>query len=125
MKREEVYKLIDGERDYQDQQWPENIAPTVTPTMNTYYPLRIGEDLALIEVYLRKALDTWSTERRPEFETMGIIRKIAGICVRSMETNGAPMRNPPNPNLNSELNIEQSTEPPLAPPTLFKDKDHY
>lgn len=85
MKRDDVYKLIDGERDYQDQQWSEN-------AIENNNPLRIGEDLALIEVYLRKAFDTWSTERRPEVVTMGIIRKIAGICVRSMETNNTPPR---------------------------------
>lgn len=88
MKRNEVYELIDGERDYQDQVWAEN-------AIENNNPLRVGEDLALIEVYLRKAFDTWSTERRPEIETMGIIRKIAGICVRSMETNCAPPRTLP------------------------------
>lgn len=85
MKRETVYKIIDGERNYQDQQWSEN-------AIENNNPLRVGEDLALIEVYLRKAFDSWSTERRPEVKTMDIVRKIAGICVRSMETNNTQPR---------------------------------
>ena len=85
MKREDVYKLIDGERDYQDLVWKEN-------NVDSDHPLRIGEDLLLIEAYLRKAIDQWTVERRPEIQTMAIMRKIAGIAVRSMETNGAPPR---------------------------------
>jgi hypothetical protein len=85
LKREEVYALIDGERAYQDKAWSEN-------NMGGDHPLRIGEDLLLIERYLRSAIDMWTSEKRPEVQTMALIRKIGAIAVRSMETNGAPPR---------------------------------
>lgn len=85
MKRSEVYNLIDGERAYQDKLWLQNAA-------HAPQPLRIGEDLLLIEQYINLARTEWTSESRPEVKTMAIIRKIAGITVRSMEVNGAPPR---------------------------------
>lgn len=85
LKREDVYKLIDGERVYQDKAWAEN-NPTATA------PLTIGEELLLLEVYLRDTIDQWKVEPRPEVKTMGMIRKIGAIAVRAMESHGAPPR---------------------------------
>lgn len=81
--RQEVFAAIDGERAYQDGQWPEN-APS-DPR-----PLSIGEYILLIEEYCAKARLEWSRARRPEIEALHQIRKIAGIAVRCMENHGAP-----------------------------------
>lgn len=87
MKREDVYKLIDGERDYQDTQWPEQAAED-----SDARALSIGEDILLMEEYIANARTSWSVERRPETGALDIIRKIAGIVVRCMENHGAPAR---------------------------------
>jgi hypothetical protein len=83
MNRADVYKLIDGERAYQDAQWPENEGPQ---------PLTIGEEILLIEEYLARARAQWAGERRPEMQAMSVLRKIAGIAVRAMENHGASSR---------------------------------
>lgn len=85
MNREDVYKLIDGERAYQDTAWASN-----NPT--SVQPLTIGEELLLLEVYVRDAIDQWKFEPRPEVKTAALIRKIGAIAVRAMETHGAPSR---------------------------------
>lgn len=80
MTREDVYKLIDGEREYQESVWPAN-----ETTQHSEHAL------TLIRIYLRKAEDVWNATK-DEQPTMDVIRKIAGIAVRSMEQNGAPKR---------------------------------
>lgn len=82
--REEVYKAIDGERDYQTSLWG-----TDEGFSN---PLLIGEFLTLLEVYLRKAQEEWIVEPRPEVNSLNTVRKIAGIAVNCMEQHGAPQR---------------------------------
>jgi len=81
MNREDVYKLIDGERDYQNQ-------------LNLKQ-VDVGCELALLHKYLHDAnvafAETFDCPR--EQPTMNIFRKIAAICIRAMETNGAPKRN--------------------------------
>lgn len=81
MKRADVYKLIDGERDYQDE-------------LNTAANIPIEEELILLRVYLRKAEDTYAaTFNDPqEYPTMAFIRKLAGLCVRCMENHETPAR---------------------------------
>lgn len=78
--REEAYKLIDTERDYQDRTWPENEERQ-----------RPEHALTLIRIYLRKAEDAWNNTK-DDMPTMDVIRKIGGIAVRSIEHNGAPPR---------------------------------
>jgi hypothetical protein len=86
MNREDVYKLIDGERAYQDKIWQDQDNP------GQPNPLNIGEVVLLIEEYVAKARAQWTVEKKPEVETMSIIRKIAGVAVRAMEQHGAPPR---------------------------------
>jgi hypothetical protein len=84
MKREDVYKLIDGEREYQNNLWPSHEeAPQLT----------IGEFVLMLEEYANQARKEWIVEKRPEQKTMAVIRKIGGIAVRAMEIHGAPPRN--------------------------------
>ncbi len=82
--REEVYKAIDGERDYQDSLW--------STDEGFANPLVIGEFLILLDVYLRKAQEEWTVEPKPEVNSINTVRKIAGIAVHCMEQHGAPPR---------------------------------
>ncbi len=81
--REEVFKAIDSERDYQNKVWPRGQEPEFST----------GEEILLIEEYARRAREAWTGEKQgAEFETLNAIRKVAGIAVRCMEKHGAPQR---------------------------------
>ena len=75
--REKVYKVIDTEREYQNETWPEGDNQT------------IGDFILLIEEYASQARNYWSKEHPPEINALNSIRKIAGIAVRCMECHGA------------------------------------
>jgi hypothetical protein len=87
MKREDVYKLIDGERDYQDSRW----TPETTSSGGVHTP---EEWVLYMEDYLieakhelaRKSIDV----ARPT--VMGIIRKVAAMGVCAMEQIDTPPR---------------------------------
>ena len=84
MNRKEVYKLIDGERDYQDEIWDDMDAGW-TP----------AEWLSFIEGYVEKtkeALLGCPTIEIGRSNQMAIIRKIAGLAVVAMENNDTPKR---------------------------------
>lgn len=82
MKRESVYYLINGERDYQD-----NLGEDRT----NGHQRSVGDELVLMEVYLRRAFDAW-TNNPGDIRALDEIRKIAGIAVRCMENHDTPMR---------------------------------
>ena len=85
--REEVYSLIDGERDYQDSVWNEN-------TTSTGGKHSVTEYLTFMQSYLHEA--TMYVSRNPEpqgsRQASHTIRKIAAMGVACMEQNGAPKR---------------------------------
>jgi hypothetical protein len=74
--REEVYKAIDGERDYQDSLWTELDKENKVGDFLVY--IRNYVDEAFKVHYKRNSLDS--------------VRKIAGLCVACMENFGAPTR---------------------------------
>jgi hypothetical protein len=82
MNREDVYKLIDGEREYQD---------SLDHTRTDGCAKGVGDYLTLLRAYLREAEEGWV---RSAGNTKGLesIRKIAGIAVHCMEVHGAPAR---------------------------------
>lgn len=82
--RREVYYAIDSERAYQDSVWPNGIVHAQEQS--------IGEAILLVEEYATRARKAWSGQPYPETEALEMIRKIAGITVRCMETHGAPHR---------------------------------
>ncbi len=86
--RAEVYAAIDSERAYQRTVWFDYLEND-TEHDN---PLEIGEFLTLLAVYVRKAQDAWTVEKKMEMEALARIRKIAAIAVNCMEQNGAPHR---------------------------------
>ena len=87
MKRENVYKLIDGEREYQEEIWPKG-------------ELRKGVlgGIQLLRKYLDHdfALHYSNKEDTPGFdvpvECLEDIRKMVAILVRVMENNKTPAR---------------------------------
>lgn len=81
MERQEVYKLIDGERNYQD-----NLSE-----LARYRQKTVAEELVIIERYTRKALDAW-TDNPGDEAALDVVRKIAATCIRCMEVHGAPSR---------------------------------
>lgn len=86
MDRSDVYKCINGERDYQDIRWNTNLRKNDVP--NEEKP--IAEWLNYIEYQLMKA----KTEnyRLSTETTLTAIRKIAALAVRCMEIHGCPER---------------------------------
>lgn len=82
MKREDVYKLIDGERNYQDKLWNEN----TTISQGKHTP---DEWVLYMLDYLNDAQHILShesaTTSRPK--AMEIIRKVTSMGVSAMEQN--------------------------------------
>jgi hypothetical protein len=86
MKRDEVYRLIDGERDYQDKFYK--------------HPVIIGEKehspeewLMYMEDYIGEAKHLLSRGKGPvNVQAMSNIRKIAALAVAAMEEHDTPER---------------------------------
>lgn len=87
MKREEVYKLIDGEREYQNIKWSEN----TTDSRSIHKPY---EWLVFMQDYLTEAFHVASRNPEPQaqIDAMDIIRKITAMGVCAMEQNVCPPR---------------------------------
>lgn len=95
MKREEVYKLINGERDYQDQltdirNWTEKER---NPAQS------VGDFLTLLDVYVQRAQVEYA-DKAGNISALDVIRKVAGIAVFCMELHGAPERKSSTPPVN-------------------------
>ncbi len=81
MKREDVYKLIDGERDYQDSQPPRPEGDKITPVANWVLYIRQHLGRAADQIY-------WLDEEAALQE----MRKIAALAVACMEYNDTKAR---------------------------------
>jgi hypothetical protein len=83
MKRQEVYKLIDGERDYQEKLW--------NPDGDRLDDYNNPGDFL---IYIKRYLDEAFRVNNPETPnaTMDNVRKIAGLAVAAMEIFNAPSR---------------------------------
>ena len=82
MTRSEVYKVIDGERDYQD---------SLSPDRTVGVQHQVGSYLTMLRSYLAKAEQQW-TNTAGDSAALSEIRKIAAIATRCMEDHGAPER---------------------------------
>ena len=81
---EDVYKAIDSERAYhirnaKDKDWNHKDRPT------------IGHEILLMEEYLLKARQMWTSTNDPA-PVLDILRKISGMTVRCFENHGVPSR---------------------------------
>jgi hypothetical protein len=81
MERTEVYKLIDGEREYQNQRWVDDKMPSGT---HVHTP---EEWIVYMEDYLAEAKHILSRQEAPGcyVQAMAIIRKITAMGVAAME----------------------------------------
>jgi len=82
--REEVYRVIDGERDYQEN-LPSNRSE------NAKRIRMVSEYLTMLDHYVRHAQDAWTTRAGIEVP-LEDMRKIGALAVRCMEEWGAPPR---------------------------------
>jgi hypothetical protein len=87
MKRNDVYKIIDGERKYQDARWNSS-----TTTSEGFHSLE--EWFVYIEDYVTEAKHILSRNARQESDPLArsIMRKVAAMAVCAMEQHGAPPR---------------------------------
>jgi len=88
MTREEVYKLIDGERNYQDVRWHDDDSGHGTHVHSW------EEWFMYIEDYIGEAKHIISRESAPACyaRASDIMRKVAAMAVCAMEQNGAKPR---------------------------------
>ena len=82
--RSEVYAVIDGERDYQEN-LPSNRSEDAKRTR------MVSEYLTMLDHYVRHAQDAWTLRAGIE-EPLQDMRKIAALAVRCMEEWGAKPR---------------------------------
>lgn len=82
MSREGVYRLIDGERDYQN---------ALGPDRTDGAPRTVGDYLTMMQHYLAKATEAWVMNPGDQ-EALDVVRKLGGIAVHCMEDHGAPER---------------------------------
>ncbi len=92
MKREDVYRLVDGERDYQDSRWGSTLSSDREPVPGTQGGDRTIDEFALYiagysDDLIREASHFGGAENK-----LAIVRKLAGLCVACMEQHGAPQR---------------------------------
>ena len=80
MKREDVYKIIDGEREYQDSVW--NCQTTDSCGIHS-----VAEWLVYINDYTLEAMHICARNQDPYARNLAMesIRKIAAMCVSAME----------------------------------------
>ena len=87
MKRQDVYKAVDSERDYVEDLEKNDINSHVVEN----FPL--GSAISAIKYNMNKAQEAWYSETQPNHEvSMEYIRKVAGICVKMGEKYGMPSR---------------------------------
>lgn len=82
MKREEVYKLVDGEREFQNEIWS---------VFKDEDAKAVGSHLTLMATYLREAQDSY-THYDGNRKALESIRKLAALAVRCMELHETPAR---------------------------------
>lgn len=87
MKREEVYKAIDSEREFVD-------ALIENENRHDMMRLKMGEALTAIRYNLNKAEEEYYTDSGFEKyqRTLEYLRKVAGLIVDQGEQNGMPSR---------------------------------
>jgi hypothetical protein len=82
MDRAEVYKLIDGEREYQD---------SLGPDRTDGRKQSVEGFATMLSHYQGKLVDAWVLHPGDD-DALDVMRKIAAITVHCMEIHGAPPR---------------------------------
>lgn len=86
MYRLDVYKNIDIEREYQDQQWTEGNRQNGVPDEDK----SVAEWINYMEFHLTKAKEM--VYKLNQTEALSEIRKVTALGVRAMEIHGCPER---------------------------------
>jgi hypothetical protein len=86
--REQVYRALDGERDYQDLRWNAQ-KTTLSEGRHT-----LEEWIVYMEDYLAEAKHALSRNPAPQAQELAlpIVRKVTAMGVACMEQHGAPSR---------------------------------
>lgn len=85
MKREDVYKSLDTEREYQER-GKKNTSSHIVEDFN------LGDAGFAMQKLLGELSNTWYSEQAPYPKSMDLIRKIGGICVAMGEKYEMPER---------------------------------
>lgn len=91
MKRNKVYKVIDGERDYQDKIW-DGTASSKNPSFEKGALDRTVDEFALYIKGYSDDLVQIASHSDDVDKKLDVIRKVAGLCVACMEKHGAVKR---------------------------------
>jgi len=85
MRREEVYKIIDNERNYQDRKWGGK---------SNDEGLGINDFILYMQHYLAKAIEesVESTDSEVEEKCLEELRKVVALGIACMEVHGVPER---------------------------------
>lgn len=82
MERQQVYKIIDGERDYQDRKWGGRTHDDKKS---------VGDFIVYMDQYLFRAKE-YLTKNPNKTYAMDAIRKLTALGIAAMETHGALTR---------------------------------
>lgn len=96
MERKEVYRKVDGERDYQDLKWGDRME--LDGVKDAEKP--VSEWINYMEYHLAKAKNTIYHLNKDD--ALAEIRKVTAIGVRGMEIHGCPERIIPENEMNKE-----------------------
>lgn len=96
--REDVYAAIDSERDYQEAMWGATLSADRPATDDEPGGHRSIDEFSLYIVGYANDLLVQGSHFCADTAKLDIIRKIATLCVHTMEQHGAPIRvfNPDN-----------------------------
>ena len=86
MKREDVYKVLDGERDYQDSKWG----------VQTDQGKRTENFIVYMQAYLNQAVNDITFNKGDE-KALDTLRKVVGLGIACFEINGVPKRTSKSP----------------------------
>jgi hypothetical protein len=85
--RQQVYCLIDMEREYQDYNYsPDTLTSSGLPRRER--DLEVGPGLTMLSAYVRKAEDAWVNTKGNATPSLQQIAKLAAIAVRILERAG-------------------------------------
>ena len=85
--REQVFELINKEREYQDRNYDPAYVLTSGQT-RAQRDLEVSPGVLMLEAYSRKAADTWINTVGTNLPTLQQVAKIAAIAVRILERSG-------------------------------------
>jgi hypothetical protein len=86
MKRKDIYKVIDGERNYQDSKWGKQ----------TRLKKRTENFIVYMQAYLNQAVNDIAFNKG-DGKALDTLRKVVGLGIACFEINGVPKRTSKSP----------------------------